>query len=174
MRTTLSIALLAVSFAGIGCETQPTATQLSGGKPLPTDWFALPTTDKRLTELSPPIRAQLESVRAEMEVERENQLGLVNPEGQVIYTYSRALDARIAAANADCSSNYMASWTVVSKNLSPEMDGLLQTWDGYKLNDSNIKDLDRRGLRDDWARIWMMDTPSTLNAAPVGNLTGNP
>ncbi len=174
MRTTLSIALLAATLAGVGCASQPTAAELSGGKPLPSDWLALPTTDKRLAQLSPPIRAQLESVRKEVEVERENQLGLVNPEGQVIYTYSRALDARIASANADCTANYMASWTVVSANLTPEMSGLLQTWDGYKLNDSNIKDLDRRGLRDDWARIWLMDTPSTLNAAPVGNFTGNP
>ncbi|MDA0802786.1 MAG: hypothetical protein O2819_03415 [Planctomycetota bacterium] len=173
MRFTISIAFLSVTLAALGCQYQPSAGLASGESQLPKDWFSLPNKDA-LQALSPSIRARLDAVAQLVEEERKNQLGLVDAEGRVIYTYSPALLAMMAEVNADCSRNFMASWTVVSGYISPEMDGLAQTWNGYAKNDVNIDNLNRRGLRDDWARIWLMDTPSSLTATPMGNLTGNP
>lgn len=168
----LAISVLAVSASLLGCASQPTAGEASGRADLPPDWTVLATKDKRLAALSPSVRTQLDAVISEMAHERDACIACLNADGT--WTYSPKLEAQIAKAQAACDRNYLASWTVVQRYISPEMDGLTQTWAGYEINDVNIDDLNRRGLRDDWARIWLMDTPSTLNAVPVGNFTGNP
>ncbi|MDA1008107.1 MAG: hypothetical protein O2800_03760 [Planctomycetota bacterium] len=150
------------------CASQPTAGEASGKVDVPSDWFAVPAKDWRYQALSPETKSMLATTQATMLAEQSSSAY------QFFLEYSTATKSLISKTNESATRNFLSSWIVVSRNLTPEMDGLEQDWNDYTRNDNAINNANGRALRDDWARMWMMDKPTTLTPLPLSNATGNP
>ena len=66
------------------------------------------------------------------------------------------------------------SYGAVSRNLSPEVNGLVISNYDNRSNNAVIDDLNERMLHDDWNRIWLRGKPSMLTPYPVVSTSRDP
>jgi hypothetical protein len=62
----------------------------------------------------------------------------------------------------------------IGKNLTPELAGTSLTVNEAYMNSTVVGDVNLRQLQDDWARLWLMNEPSSLSPYPIVNTGGRP
>lgn len=143
-----STALAAALLAG-GCYTaQPTA--LYGSEDLPKeDWYTLGESSSEVKALPPALQGALKNQKLAVDNE-------VAAKGEV----SADTRKRINDLNEACNSAYLVSFDVIATNPTPGLNGLAETWDMRRVNDSMIYNQNLRALADEWSWFWLMDQPS--------------
>ena len=171
MKSLALILSVAGLLAGGGCQTpnQPNSVPLQKVRSsLPADWINLSDNDGRLAYLDPATRLALLQLRKDLDQER----------GTIAFSfsggYSAKTYARMRQTNEACNKSYCANAVVIGRDLSPELAGTALSVNEAYMNSAVVGDVDLRQAQDDWARFWLMNTPSSLSPYPIVNTGGRP
>lgn len=154
--------------ASAACTASPRPNAVHGADQLPSDWMSLPESDWRLGALPAPTRAYLDSVRATMATERS---------GAYHRFYGRYTDAtlkQIAEANNIANTAFLTAPKTINGNLTPELYNTAETGDEANWHFAVNANNDLRGLKNDWSRFWLTDSPSKLSPYPILPMGGQP
>jgi hypothetical protein len=152
-------ALLAALTLG-GCYApQPTTLFRSGDYP-DQHWFELPATEGRVKSLPEALQNALVQQRQEVAGELSS--------GGVI---TSATKQRIADLDEACNGAYVVSFSSVTANPTPELNGQFESWDDRRRNDAMVYNQNFRMLADEWSRFWLMERPGG-SAYDLVNTTG--
>lgn len=158
----------AVLLAFGGCATGPQPTRVYGTEHLPADWMALAPSDWRVAALPAPTGEYLASVRSGMDSERNSEY---------YRFYGRYTDGtlkQIAEANNIANTAFLTAPKTVTRNLTPELFNTAETHDQADVHFATNANNDLRGLRNDWGRFWLTDSPSQLSPYPIQATGGQP
>ena len=164
-------AITAMAFAMAACQTPNQANTVPLGKvvaQLPPDWVDLMPGDSRLSYLDAPTRLSLMAFRKEIAEDRKSQ------EFTFYGGFSEGTLRRWREINEECKSSYCANAVVIGRDLTPELAGTSLSVNEAYMNSVIVGDVDLRQVQDDWARIWLMNKPSTLSPYPIVNTGGRP
>jgi hypothetical protein len=151
-----------------GCSAGPQPTAVHGSAHLPGDWTVLPSTDWRIGVLPEPTRAYLESVRTSMVAERGTDYH------RFYGRYTDGMLKQIAEANNIVSTAFLTAPKTVNRNLTPELFNTAETHEQADWHFAVNANDDLRGLRNDWGRFWLTDSPSKLSPYPIQSTGGQP
>jgi hypothetical protein len=159
MPSSIVPALLATLVVG-GCYApQPTTLYRSGNYP-DGHWYELPATEGRVKSLPEALQNALEQQRQEVAAERAKGGGV-----------SAATEQRIAELDEACNGAYVVSFTSVTSNPTPELNGQFESWDDRRRNDAMVNNQNFRMMADEWSRFWLMERPGG-SAYDLVNTTG--
>jgi hypothetical protein len=63
------------------------------------------------------------------------------------------------------------SFTSVTSNPTPELNGQFESWDDRRRNDAMVNNQNFRMMADEWSRFWLMERPGG-SAYDLVNTTG--
>jgi hypothetical protein len=162
---------LASLYALTACQTpnQPNSVPLAQVRAqLPLDWVSLQPDDWRMAYLDSPTRQLLRDMKKELADERASHTFAFNN------GYSDATYAKIRDVNEACNKAFCANAVTIGKNLTPELAGTSLTVNEAYMNSTVVGDVNLRQMQDDWARLWLMNKPSSLSPYPIVNTGGRP
>ncbi len=159
----------AITVAGCQTPNQVNSVPLAKvQKDLPADWITLKPEDWRMAYLDAPTRQSLIALRKSLEAERATQAFEANG------SYSEATYESIRQMNLSCNQSYAANAVVIGEDLSPELAGAALSVNEAYMNSTVVGDVNLRQVQDDWARLWLMNKPSSLSPYPIVNTGGRP
>ena len=169
--------ILCVTFSlfGVACQTpnQPNAVPLSKVQAQlpqqpPGYWIALSPSDPKMAYLDSPTRQSLVAFRKSLEAERSTfAFGFHGKYSDATYTEMKEI-------NDACNKSYCANAVVIGRDQTPELAGTSLSINEAYMNSATVGDVDLRQVQDDWARLWLMNKPSTLSPYPIVNTGGRP
>ena len=160
------LALFAVGVIfNAGC-TSAQPTRAAGLDELPNNWFTLSKTSWKYQTLPYGISSSIDDIRTDMTSEEQSTAY------RFYNRYSNGLKAKMASVSLSADSAFLASFAVISKNLTPEMHGIGTTYNESQRDRSVVMDANLRLLVDDWNRMWLWDGPSRLSSYDIINTTG--
>ena len=147
--------------------TQPNAVPLDKvTKDLPSDWTTLKPSDWRMAYLDAPTRESLFLFRKELQDQ--------DAESDGSHAYFDATYTQLREMNDACNKFYCANAVVIGPDQTPELAGTSLSVNETYMNSATVGDVDLRQVQDDWARLWLMNKPSTLSPYPIVNTGGRP
>lgn len=153
------------------CQTpnQPNSVPLAQVRAqLPLDWVSLQPDDWRMAYLDSPTRQSLRDMKKELADERASHTFAFNN------GYSDLTYAKIRDVNEACNKAFCANAVTIGKNLTPELAGTSLSVNEAYMNSTVVGDVNLRQVQDDWARLWLMNEPSSLSPYPIVNTGGRP
>lgn len=171
IRSLSSLLALVSLFALNACQTpnQPNAVPLAKVRAqLPPDWVSLQPDDWRLAYLDSPTRQSLRDMKKELADERASHTFAFNN------GYSDATYTKIRDVNEACNKAFCANAVTIGKDLTPELAGTSLSVNEAYMNSTVVGDVNLRQMQDDWARLWLMNKPSSLSPYPIVNTGGRP
>ncbi|MBT6269046.1 MAG: hypothetical protein HOI88_01680 [Phycisphaerae bacterium] len=156
------ISITIILLTSCGCRTNN--ARLGNPNYLPTDWTLMSSNSWQVKSLNDNDRTLLNNFKYQIAEEREGQYfnlyGQYSPAfQQVMHSTTNRLD--------DSFLNLAYSSKVIPYDLSPNMNGLAET---YAQNDAGIavvNDANNRMFVDDMRRATLLDKPSMLSPFPV-------
>ena len=165
---TISLKICLAALVLTGCNLPKQPSNLAGSRHLPVDWMAVSVNDWRFQALPEANQEQVLATRDAIKLERASAYF------RFYRRYSDDLLKRIDDVQESASQAFLVSPAVVNAHLTPELFSTAHTYDEARYGFALETNENIRSLKEDWARIWLLDKPSRLSPYPITPSSGNP
>ena len=160
--TNVAIAVLTLTVALSGCSTN--TSRLGNPRYMPENWLATSPTTWQVKKLPEVNRNELANLIVKLNMERQGQYY------SFFGNYKKSTQVEINSTIERLNQAYLNlqySPDAIYGSLTPNLDGISNTYSEREAGDAVMKNENIRMSRDDWDRLWMVNHPSTLSPTPI-------